>query len=105
MFYQIKSILSPCKLYPKIFGGYNANTFSYAIDGNLTKDLIVVGGRTADPWLAGVRLNGGAALFVSAFSISTTTIYWAKSDASKSWYLPISLSLSPNANYVIALIN
>jgi hypothetical protein len=66
----------------------------------LAKDIIVIAGWTTDN-----AFSRGAKIFVAAFSISSTTIYWAKGDKTKSDYLPISISLSPNANFVIVLIN
>ncbi len=42
--------------------------------------------------------------FIVSYSISTTTINWAKGDSSKFGYYPISISLSPNGDYAIILI-
>ncbi len=42
--------------------------------------------------------------FIVSYSISTTTINWAKGDSSKVGYYPISISLSPNGDYAIILI-
>ena len=77
---------APCNLFPKIFGGSLGFTRSTAIDANLEKDIIVATGWTSDYGLAGVSLAGGAIPFVIAYSISSTRIYWAKGDLSKSGY-------------------
>ena len=73
----------PCKLYPKIFGGALQSTYPVSMDANLVKDIIVVVGETYDSGLAGIPLNGYRATFAAAFSISSTTIYWAKGDIRK----------------------
>ena len=59
--FQIKTPATalPCKLFPKILGGSQDNTFPRAIDANLAKDLIVLTGYTHDNGLAGYNLNGG----------------------------------------------
>jgi len=47
--FQIKSPTAtalPCKLFPKILGGTQANTVPRAIDANLAKDIIVLTGWT-----------------------------------------------------------
>jgi hypothetical protein len=75
------------------------------MDANLNADKLVVVGDTYDSGLAGVTLNGGSAIFIVAFSISSTTIYWSKNDTSKSLLVPLSISLSPNADYAAVFIN
>ena len=92
---------APCNLFPKIFGGSLGFTRSTAIDANLEKDIIVATGWTSDYGLAGVSLPGGTIPFVIAYSISSTRIYWAKGDLSKSGYMPTFIALSPNANFTI----
>ena len=62
---------TPCKLYPKIFGGSSGNTDSQAMDANLDKDIIVSTGWTYDDGLTGISLSGGAVPFLTAYSIST----------------------------------
>ena len=102
--FQIKSPTAtalPCKLFPKILGGTLANTYPRAIDANLAKDIIVLTGNTFDNGLPGYNLNGSSQTFVASFSISSTTIYWAKADTFKMGnYKSLSISLSPNAMYV-----
>ncbi len=65
-------------------------------------------GQTSDSGLIGSTLPGatlsGPIPFIISFSISTTTINWAKGDLSKVGYYPISISLSPNGHYAIILI-
>ena len=75
------------------------------MDANFKADKLVVVGDTYDSGIAGVTLNTGSAIFVIAFSISSTSIYWAKADTSKSLLVPVSISLSPNANFAVVLIN
>ena len=70
----------PCKLYPKIFGGALDETYPFEMDANLDEDIIVVTGFTKDSGLVGLPIIGGSAAFVAAFSISSTSIYWAKGD-------------------------
>jgi hypothetical protein len=70
----------PCKLYPKIFGGALDETYPFAMDANLDEDIIVLTGFTKDSGLVGVQQNGQSATFIAAFSISSTSIYWAKGD-------------------------
>ena len=71
------------------------------MDANLEEDIIVVAGDTYDSGLTGVQV----ATFVAKFSISSANIYWAKGDTSKSGFIPVSVSLSPTATFVIVLIN
>ena len=98
---SVNATALPCKLFPKILGGSQDNTFPRAIDANLAKDIIVLTGYTHDNGLAGYNLNGGRQPFVASFSISSSRIYWAKADTFKKGnYLPLSISLSPNAKYV-----
>jgi hypothetical protein len=92
---------APCNVFPKIFGGSLGFTRSTSMDANLEKNIIVATGWTSDYGLAGVSLPGGTIPFVVAYSISSTRIYWAKGDLSKSGYLSTFISLSPNANFTI----
>ena len=92
---------APCNLFPKIFGGSLGFTRTTSMDANLEKDIIVATGWTNDTGLAGVSLPGGTIPFVIAYSISSTRIYWAKGDLSKSGYMPTFIALSPNANFTI----
>ena len=98
------SYATPCKLYPKIFGGAQNGTDTQAMDANLDKDIIVATGRTYDSGLAGVALNGSSVPFLIAYSISTTRIYWAKGDLLMKNLFPSSINLSPNAAYVVILM-
>ena len=71
----------------------------------MAKDIIVLSGVTWDSGLAGYNLNGKAQTYVASFSISSTRIYWAKADTFKMGnYAPISISLSPNAKYVVVYL-
>jgi hypothetical protein len=70
----------PCKLYPKIFGGALDETYTFAMDANFSVNKIVVAGFTKDSGLFGVQQNGQSATFIAAFSILSTSIYWAKGD-------------------------
>ena len=94
-----------CNLYPKILGGALSDTYTTSIDANLAADRIVVAGYTSDSGLAGVSLNGVTAIFVASYSITFTSIYWTKADTSKNGLIPVSISLSPNANFAAMLIN
>jgi hypothetical protein len=106
--FQIKSptsIALPCKLFPKILGGTQGNTHPRTIDANLANDIIVLTGETYDNGLAGYNLNGGYQTYVASFSISSTRIYWAKADTFKmSTHTSLSISLSPNAKYVVVYL-
>jgi hypothetical protein len=75
------------------------------MDANLEANVIVVAGYTYDSGLAGVTLNGGSAIFISSFSINSTSINWRKVDTSKSLMIPHSLSLSRDAKFAVVLIN
>jgi hypothetical protein len=105
LIFQVKLLTttSPsCNIYPKILGGVQADTKPTAMDANFVADKIVAGGLTLDSGL--VPTIAGSGTFVAAFSILTTRIYWAKVDTSKSWLTPLSISLSPNANFAIVFI-
>ena len=104
---QIKSptITYPCKLFPKILGGVQEYAQPTSIDANLAKDIIVLAGHTKDSGIVGFNLNTDYQTYIASFSISSTRIYWAKADTSKKGsYYPNSISLSPNAKYVVVYL-
>ena len=104
LFFQATLITGdPCYLYPKIFGGSSGNSRILSVDANSVKDILAAGGETADSNIVGTTLSGPAPT-ISVYSISTTQIYWMKTDVSKSPGSTFHLSLSPNGNYLIAMI-
>ena len=67
---------TPCNSFPKIFGGYSANTFLYHID--VYNDYLALAGYTSDNTLTGITTTY-LIPYLALTSISTGgKYYWAK---------------------------
>ena len=89
-----------------MLGGNLGNTFLTSLDANLGKNLLAAGGYTNDYVLAnrGISSTDNVPIIV-AYSISSKQIYWMISDLSKLNYVINSIRLSPNGNYLIAMVS
>ena len=92
-----------CKLFPKIMGGNQGDTNFNAIDANLAADVLAAGGHTYDHEITGTATSSQLPLIV-VYKISTKDILWMKADTSKAGYTTITISLSPNGEYLIGLL-
>jgi len=93
-----------CKLFPKIIGGNQGDTYFNAIAANVASDVLAAGGHTSDHELTGTSTFSQLPLIV-VYKISTNDIRWMKTDTSKVGYTTNTISLSPNGNFLIGLLS
>ena len=92
-----------CKIFPKIMGGNQGDTYFNSIAANQGSDVLAAGGHTSDPGITGIATSSRFPLFV-VYKISNKDILWMKTDTSKTGYTTNTISLSANGNFLIGLL-
>jgi hypothetical protein len=85
-------------------GGNQGDTNFNAIAANLDADVLAAGGHTYDNEITGTTTASQLPLLV-VYKISTKDIRWMKTDTSKTGYTTNTISLSPNGNFLIGLLD